>query len=215
MGALAALAFIAYQFRETWLARLFNADHVSTGRGGTAARSAQGGEGRSRPLGALGVTLVVLALTVVAWVGYQPGGEAIQLREDYRWVDALRIRYTMGIDGISLAMIALTAFLMPLAIRASWHQSNGFLVCLLFLETGMMGAFCALDLFLFYVFWEAMLLPMYLLIGIWGGPRRIYALVKFIIYTIVGSVLLAAIIYGALRPERSTSSRSRVGCRGI
>jgi NADH-quinone oxidoreductase subunit M len=106
----------------------------------------------------------------------------------------------MGIDGISLAMIALTAFLMPLAIRASWHQSNGFIVTLLFLETGMMGAFCAIDLFLFYVFWEAMLIPMYLLIGIWGGPRRIYASVKFILYTIVGSVLmLAAILYVALQ----------------
>jgi NADH-quinone oxidoreductase subunit M len=106
----------------------------------------------------------------------------------------------MGIDGISLAMVALTAFLMPLAIRASWHQPNGFIIALLFLETGMLGAFCALDLFLFYVFWEAMLIPMYLLIGIWGGPRRIYASIKFILYTIVGSVLmLAAIIYVGLQ----------------
>ena len=149
---------------------------------------------------ALGVSFVVLLLAAVAWGGFQPGGEAIQLKEDVRWVEGLKIRYTMGVDGISLAMIALTAFLMPLAIRASWHQSNGFIIALLFLETGMMGAFCALDLFLFYVFWEAMLIPMYLLIGIWGGPRRIYASVKFIIYTIVGSVLmLAAILYVALQ----------------
>ena len=149
---------------------------------------------------ALGVSFVVLLLAATAWGGFQAGGEAFQLREDHAWVPALKIRYTMGVDGISLAMIALTAFLMPLAIRASWHQSNGFIITLLFLETGMMGAFCALDLFLFYVFWEAMLIPMYLLIGIWGGPRRIYASVKFIIYTIVGSVLmLAAILYVALQ----------------
>jgi NADH-quinone oxidoreductase subunit M len=150
---------------------------------------------------ALGVTFVVLLLAAVAWGGFQPGGEAIQLREDHEWIKlSIPIRYTMGIDGISLAMVALTAFLMPLAIRASWHQSNGFIIALLFLETGMMGAFCALDLFLFYVFWEAMLIPMYLLIGIWGGPRRIYASVKFILYTIVGSVLmLAAILYVGLQ----------------
>jgi NADH-quinone oxidoreductase subunit M len=146
---------------------------------------------------ALGVSFIVLLLAAVAWGGFQPDGEAIQFREDHEWIKlGVTIRYTMGIDGISLAMIALTAFLMPLAIRASWHQPNGFIIALLFLETGMMGAFCALDLFLFYVFWEAMLIPMYLLIGIWGGPRRIYASVKFILYTIVGSVLmLAAILY--------------------
>jgi NADH-quinone oxidoreductase subunit M len=93
-------------------------------------------------------------------------------------------------------MVVLTAFLMPLAMRCSWHQPRGFMIALLFLETGMMGAFCATDLFLFYVFWEAMLIPMYLIIGVWGGPRRIYAAVKFIVYTIVGSVLmLAAILY--------------------
>jgi NADH-quinone oxidoreductase subunit M len=149
---------------------------------------------------ALGVSFVVLLLAAVAWGSFQAGGEAFQLVENHAWVPALKIRYTMGIDGISLAMVALTAFLMPLAIRASWHQPNGFIIALLFLETGMMGAFCALDLFLFYVFWEAMLIPMYLLIGIWGGPRRIYASVKFILYTIVGSVLmLAAILYVALQ----------------
>jgi NADH-quinone oxidoreductase subunit M len=150
---------------------------------------------------ALGVTFAVLLLTAFAWGGFQPAGDAIQLREEVRWINlGIPIKYSMGIDGISLAMIALTAFLMPLAIRASWRQSNGFIISLLFLETGMMGAFCALDLFLFYVFWEAMLIPMYLLIGIWGGPRRIYASVKFILYTIVGSVLmLAAILYVAIQ----------------
>jgi NADH-quinone oxidoreductase subunit M len=148
---------------------------------------------------ALGMTLLVLGLAALAWIQFNPEGLDYQFREDHVWIKgplSVPIRYTMGVDGISLAMIVLTAFLMPLAIGASWHQSNGFIVALLFLETGMMGAFCALDLFLFYVFWEAMLIPMYLLIGIWGGPRRIYASVKFILYTIVGSVLmLAAILY--------------------
>jgi NADH-quinone oxidoreductase subunit M len=150
------------------------------------------------------VSLVVLALAALAWARFDPASEAIQFREHATWIPlSVPIHYTMGLDGISLALVALTAFLMPLAIRASWHQSNGFIIALLFLETGMMGAFCALDLFLFYVFWEAMLIPMYLLIGIWGGPRRIYASVKFILYTIVGSVLmLAAILYCGMQ-ERS------------
>jgi NADH-quinone oxidoreductase subunit M len=142
---------------------------------------------------ALGVSLVVLLLACVAWIGFDPKADGIQFREDHAWIHSVYltpasgIRYTLGIDGISLAMVLLTAFLMPLA---------------LFLETGMLGAFCALDLFLFYVFWEAMLIPMYLLIGIWGGPRRIYASVKFILYTIAGSVLmLAAILYAASAAE--------------
>jgi NADH-quinone oxidoreductase subunit M len=153
---------------------------------------------------ALGVSLVVLSLAAWTWARFELHSSNIQFRESVKWIPlSVPIHYTMGLDGISLALVALTAFLMPLAIRASWHQSNGFIIALLFLETGMMGAFCALDLFLFYVFWEAMLIPMYLLIGIWGGPRRIYASVKFILYTIVGSVLmLAAILYCGLQ-ERS------------
>src|SRR5262252_2017149 len=144
---------------------------------------------------ALLVSLAVVALSAVAW-GRCDG--PLKHWEDIAWIKKFDIHYRMGLDGISLAMVALTAFLMPLAIAASWKQSNGFLVALLILETGMMGAFCATDLFLFYIFWEAMLIPMYLLIGIWGGPRRIYAAVKFIVYTIAGSVLmLAAILYVA------------------
>ena len=143
--------------------------------------------------GGLVVSLAVLALAAFAWT--QCDG-TMKVFEDVRWIKRFDIHYKMGLDGISLAMVALTAFLMPLAIASSWKQSNGFIIALLFLESGMMGAFCALDLFLFYVFWEAMLLPMYLLIGIWGGPRRVAAAVKFIVYTIVGSVLmLAAILY--------------------
>jgi len=141
--------------------------------------------------GALGASLAVLVLAVMAWTGFDVKADPIQLRESCTWIPLeVPLHYTMGIDGISLALIVLTAFLMPLAIRASWHQPNGFFIALLFLETGMMGAFCALDLFLFYVFWEVMLIPMYFLIGIWGGPRRIYASVKFFLFTLLGSVLM-------------------------
>jgi NADH-quinone oxidoreductase subunit M len=146
--------------------------------------------------GAFLVSLAVLGIAGYAWFAFDETNPGMQFREDLEWIAAAKIRYSMGVDGIALAMVVLTAFLMPLAIRCSWHQPRGFMIALLFLETGMMGAFCATDLFLFYVFWEAMLLPMYLIIGVWGGPRRVYAAVKFIVYTIAGSVLmLAAILY--------------------
>jgi len=145
---------------------------------------------------ALAASLVVFGLAGYAWFAFDPENPGMQWEEDYPWIEAARIRYALGVDGIALAMVVLTAFLMPIAIRCSWSQPRGFMIALLFLETGMLGAFCATDLFLFYVFWEAMLLPMYLLIGVWGGPRRVHAAVKFIVYTIAGSVLmLAAILY--------------------
>lgn len=118
------------------------------------------------------------------------------------WIQtaAFSIRHHMGVDGISLFLVILTAFLTPLAVLSSWNsvktRLRPFLICLLTLETGMIGVFCALDLVLFYVFWEVMLIPMYFLIGIWGGERKIYAAVKFILYTMVGSLLmLVAILY--------------------
>jgi NADH-quinone oxidoreductase subunit M len=142
---------------------------------------------------ALASALGVLGLSVYVYV--QCDG-TMRIYDSCEWIPTFKIRYRLGVDGLGAAMVLLTAFLMPLAIGASWRQSKGFQIALLFLETGMMGAFVALDLFLFYVFWEAMLLPMYLLIGVWGGPRRIYAAVKFIVYTLVGSLLmLAAVLY--------------------
>ncbi len=145
-------------------------------------------------IGALVVSLVVLALAGVAAVSAGPLGC------DYEWVGALNIRYAMSADGLALAMIVLTALLTPLCVLASWHaihdRVKGFLINLLLLEAAVIGVFCARDLFLFYVFWEAMLIPMALLIGIWGGTRRIYASVKFFLYTMAGSVLmLVAILY--------------------
>ena len=116
------------------------------------------------------------------------------------WLPSLGISYHIGIDGISLFLVMLVTFLTPVTILASFssieERVKEFFVCMLLLETAMIGAFVALDLFLFYVFWEAMLIPMYFMIGIWGGERKIYATVKFFIYTMVGSLLmLVAILY--------------------
>ena len=124
----------------------------------------------------------------------------MQFEEYIPWIRSLGISYHMGIDGISLLLVLLTTFLSPLAILSTWtavtKQVKGYMISLLFLEVGMLGVFCALDFFLFYVFWEVMLIPMYFIIGIWGGPRRIYAAVKFFIYTMSGSVLMMiAILY--------------------
>ena len=112
----------------------------------------------------------------------------------------MRATFHVGIDGISLLMVMLTTFLTPLVLISSWNDIKtsvkGYLVSMLLLQCGMLGVFVALDLLLFYVFWEAMLIPMYFLIGIWGGKRRIYATLKFFIYTMVGSLLmLVAILF--------------------
>jgi NADH-quinone oxidoreductase subunit M len=122
----------------------------------------------------------------------------MQFVEDLPWISQFGIRYHMGIDGISLLLVLLTTYLSALAILSTWSAVTegvkGYMVSLLFLETGMLGVFCALDFILFYVFWEVMLIPMYFIIGIWGGPRRIYAAVKFFIYTMSGSVLMLVAI---------------------
>jgi NADH-quinone oxidoreductase subunit M len=132
----------------------------------------------------------------------------MQLVERVAWMPAFGIEYIVGIDGISLFLVLLTTLLMPLAILASWpvkDKVKEYLFFMLLLETGMLGAFIALDLFLFYVFWEVMLVPMYFLIGVWGGTRRIYAALKFVLYTMAGSLLmLVAIIYLATRHAQET-----------
>src|SRR5262245_58915411 len=127
----------------------------------------------------------------------------MQLVERMPWMPGFGIEYIVGVDGISLFLVLLTTLLMPIAILASWsvqEKVKEYLIFMLLLETGMLGAFVALDLFLFYVFWEVMLVPMYFLIGVWGGTRRIYAALKFVIFTMAGSLLmLVAIIYLAAR----------------
>lgn len=122
-----------------------------------------------------------------------------QLVEQAKWIPFWHIQYYLGIDGISLLLVLLTTLVMPLCVLASWRyiqtRVKEFMICLLVMETAMIGVFCALDFILFFVFWEAMLIPMALLIGVWGGPRKIYASLKFFIYTMSGSMfLLVAII---------------------
>jgi NADH-quinone oxidoreductase subunit M len=149
-----------------------------------------------------GIALAVSLLTFIISIGLYTGFEAeiigfqtnSQLYQKLPWIASLGISYHIGIDGISLWLVLLTTFLTPICILAAWNSVekglSGFMMSLLALETGMLGVFCALDLFLFFVFWESMLIPMYFLIGIWGGERRIYATIKFVLYTMAGSALM-------------------------
>ncbi len=137
-------------------------------------------------------TIPSLLLGIVMISRYDPSG-GMQFVAKHEWISSFNIFYTMGADGISVPMIFLTVLLCPICILASWginDRAKGYFALFLLLETGMLGVFCALDFFLFYVFWELMLLPMYFLIGIWGGPRREYAAIKFFLYTLFGSVFL-------------------------
>jgi NADH-quinone oxidoreductase subunit M len=146
----------------------------------------------------LAVTLATFAASVPLFFLFRNGEPGMQFEERHRWIDAFGISYHLGIDGVSLLLILLTTFLMPLSVLASWtyitKRVKEFHVLLLVLATGMIGVFAALDMFVFYVFWEIMLIPMYFLIGIWGGRERIYAAVKFFLYTFVGSLLMLVAI---------------------
>ena len=163
---------------------------------------------------ALGVTFIDFLLGIDLWVEYAPqplngtaqsGAKALQFVHHFVWIKDLNIEYFVGVDGVSVALVILTTLVTFVACVASmpwWIHSDdhhphftsksvpGYFVMFLILEVGMMGAFCALDFFLFYMFWEVMLLPMYFLIGIWGGPRKEYAAIKFFLYTLAGSVLM-------------------------
>jgi NADH-quinone oxidoreductase subunit M len=148
---------------------------------------------------ALAVTLVVFGMSLGILGSFEAGQAGFQLGSSAEWVPRWGIRYLTGIDGLSLWMVLLTTLLMPLGVLASWSiekRVKPYFVFLLALETGMLGVFSALDLFLFYLFWEATLVPMYFLIGIWGYGRRIYAAMKFFLFTLAGSLLmLVAIIF--------------------
>ncbi len=131
------------------------------------------------------------------WFNFDPhgtGARLFQFRETYSWIPSLGVQYDFGIDGISLLLILLTTFMGIIAVVSSYsaidHRQKEYYILLLLLQTGMIGTFCALDFFLFYVFWEIMLVPMYFIIGIWGGPRKLYAAIKFFIYTLSGSVVM-------------------------
>jgi NADH-quinone oxidoreductase subunit M len=152
-----------------------------------------------------GVTVAVTVATFIVSLpimfGFQPNAE-FQFTENIPWIAAgpFVMRYNIGIDGISLWLVILTTFIMPIAVLSTFtaveEKVKEYMILLLLLETGMLGAFISLDMFLFYIFWEVMLIPMYFMIGIWGGKNRIYAAVKFFIYTMVGSLLmLVALIF--------------------
>jgi NADH-quinone oxidoreductase subunit M len=143
---------------------------------------------------ALVTALVAFAITLLLWARFDGTSADFQFVERHAWIPAFGIDYFVGIDGISLFLVVLTAFLTPLALLSSWESVHErvkqFSMVLLALESAMLGVFIALDLFLFYIFWDAMLIPMYFLIGIWGYDRRVYAAIKFILYTMAGSVLM-------------------------
>jgi NADH-quinone oxidoreductase subunit M len=142
---------------------------------------------------ALVITLVTFALSVALLVQFKTGEAGFQFVSHRAWIPQFGVSYTTGIDGVSLWMVMLTTFLMPLGVLASWSITSRvkpYFVFLLALETGMLGVFSAIDMFLFYLFWEAVLIPMYFLIGMWGYERRIYAAMKFLLFTLVGSLLM-------------------------
>ena len=134
-----------------------------------------------------------LVLSLVVFFGFRPGQAGAQFVEKVPWIPSLGVSYFLGVDGLNLPMVVLTALLTFLAVLASWRielRPKEYFAILLLLETGVLGVFSALDLALFFLFWEVELIPMYLLIGIWGGPRREYAAIKFVVYTLLGSAMM-------------------------
>src|SRR5947199_4543882 len=146
---------------------------------------------------ALAASFIEFAVSVPLWWVFQPAG-GMQLRLDVPWIPNWGIHYAVGVDGISLFMILLTTFLVPLSVLGSYSyittRERAYYALLLVLTSGMIGVFVALDLFLFYVMWEVMLIPMYFIIGVWGGENRLYAAIKFFIYTMFGSLLMLVAI---------------------
>lgn len=138
-------------------------------------------------------SLIVFLLSVLMYVYFDPETKDLQFVEQYVWIRAFNIEYFVGVDGLNVSLVILTALISLIACIASFgieRKVKGYFSMFLLLMTGMLGTFVALDLFLFYIFWEVMLLPMYFLIGIWGGPRKEYAAIKFFLYTLFGSVLM-------------------------
>lgn len=138
-------------------------------------------------------TALTFVLTLQLWGSFDPAVAGMQHKITAPWIPSWNVNFTLGVDGISLPLVVLTGLVSLLAAIASWSidkHVKGYLILFLILETGMMGVFLSLDFFLFYVFWEVMLLPMYFLIGVWGGPRREYAAIKFFLYTLAGGVLM-------------------------
>ena len=190
-------------------------DADALARGGSAARQI-----------ALWALIIEFVVSLGLWWSFDSGTAAMQATFERTWIPSWGVRFSLGIDGISLMMVLLTTFLMPLAVLGSWTsirlKRHSYYALMLLLTTGMLGVFVARDLFLFYVMWEMMLVPMYFIIGIWGGERRIYASLKFFIYTMVGSLLmLVAIVWlgikagGVGNPEFSYEAIRVMASSGI
>ena len=146
------------------------------------------------------IAFITMLLSFLLYSMFEPLANGMQFEVNIPWITSFGINYHMGIDGISLLLIVLTTVLTVLAILSSWNSITtgikGYYISMLLLTVGMVGVFCSLDLFMFYVFWEVMLIPMYFIIGLWGGVRRIYAAIKFVLFTMFGSLLmLVAIMY--------------------
>ena len=149
---------------------------------------------RNSRWGAFWVSLVTFLASLVLWFNFEPGTADFQFVEQHDWLPEYKIAYLMGVDGISVFFVLLSTLLTPICILASWtaiqERVKEYMIAFLVLETMMVGMFCALDFVVFYIFFEAVLIPMFLIIGVWGGPRRVYAAFKFFLYTLLGSVLM-------------------------
>ncbi|HCC69127.1 MAG TPA: NADH-quinone oxidoreductase subunit M [Nitrospiraceae bacterium] len=143
---------------------------------------------------ALLVSILTFILSIPLFISFDKTTAEMQFRETIEWIPAWGIRYALGVDGISVLLVLLSTLLTILCVTVSWNsireKTKEFYAALLLVEGSMIGVFCSIDLFLFYIFWELMLIPMYLLVGVWGGPNRVYAAIKFFLYTLAGSVLM-------------------------
>jgi NADH-quinone oxidoreductase subunit M len=161
------------------------------------------------------VTVVTALVSLPLYWNFDATTAQYQFGEHASWISALNINYTLGIDGISLLLVLLTTMIMPLCVLGSWRyidkRVKEFMICLLLMETSMLGVFMALDFILFYLLWEAMLIPMYLLIAVWGGPRKVYASTKFFLYTLAGSVMLLVAIIGLYLDQGTFSIPALMG----
>ncbi|MBI3710289.1 MAG: NADH-quinone oxidoreductase subunit M [Proteobacteria bacterium] len=164
---------------------------------------------------ALWTSLATFVLSLLLWAGFDTSSAGFQFVEHRNWLPALGITYHMGVDGISLLFVLLSTFLTPLCVLASWEaievRVKEFMIAFLVLETLMVGMFCALDLILFYVFFEGVLIPMFLIIGIWGGARRVYSAFKFFLFTLAGSVLLLLAILAMYYEAETTDIPTLLG----
>src|SRR5512135_2011010 len=148
----------------------------------------------------LWLMIVQFVMTAILYLNFDPAATGLQFETRVPWIESWGVNYHIGLDGINILLVLLTAFLGPLVVAGAFSAITKdvklFYAMVFFIQFAMMGTFVAQDLFLFYVFWETMLIPMFLIIGIWGGQRRIYATIKFVLYTAFGSILmLAAVIY--------------------